>query len=104
MRIIDWVSDVCSSDLIGPACGVQEDIPYRRFCAVLEPGETVLGYTDGVTEALDPIGQLYGEPRLFNFLSHRKPANAQETTQGLIDNVRQFANDTDQSDDIPVIA
>src|SRR3546814_7930023 len=42
----------------GPACGVQEDIPYRRFCAVLEPGETVLGYTDGVTEALDPIGQL----------------------------------------------
>ncbi|HEY9572689.1 MAG TPA: SpoIIE family protein phosphatase, partial [Pusillimonas sp.] len=58
----------------------------------------------GVTEALDPIGQLYGEPRLFNFLSHRKPANAQETTQGLIDNVRQFANDTDQSDDLTVIA
>lgn len=88
----------------GPACGVQEGIPYRHFSTVLEVGETVLGYTDGVTEALNPAGQLYGEPKLFSFLAHKKPVAVQVTTQGLIDDVRRFADDTDQSDDITVIA
>lgn len=88
----------------GPACGVQDGLPYRRFTAVLEPGETVVGYTDGVTEALNPAGELYGEQRLFEFLAHRAPANAQATTDALIRHVREFAHDTDQSDDITVIA
>lgn len=88
----------------GPACGVQEGIPYRKFSTVLELGETVLGYTDGVTEALNPAGQLYGEPKLFSFLSHKEPAAVQVTTQRLVDDVRQYADDTDQSDDITVIA
>ncbi|MBB5214730.1 SpoIIE family protein phosphatase [Parapusillimonas granuli] len=88
----------------GPACGVQDGLPYRLFTAVLEPGETVLGYTDGVTEALNPAGELYGESRLFEFLARRPPADAQATTDALIRHVREFAHDTDQSDDITVIA
>ncbi|MCC2597570.1 SpoIIE family protein phosphatase [Pusillimonas sp. MFBS29] len=88
----------------GPACGVQEGLPYRLLSTRLEPGEMVLGYTDGVTEALDPQGRLYGDPRLYDFLANRPPAGAQDTTMALIDNVRRHANGTDQSDDITVIA
>lgn len=88
----------------GPACGVQEDLPYRLFTTRLEPGETVLGYTDGVTEALDPQGQLYGDPRLYSFLANRQPASTHDTVQALIHDVRQYADGTDQSDDITVIA
>src|SRR3546814_6976602 len=69
----------------------------------LEPGETVLGYTDGVTEALNPVGQLYGDPRLYSFLTQTGPASAQDTTLALVNDVRQFADDTDQSADITVI-
>lgn len=88
----------------GPACGVQDGLPYRLFSTTLEPGETVLGYTDGVTEALNPVGQLYGDPRLYSFLTQTGPASAQDTTLALVNDVRQFADDTDQSDDITVIA
>src|SRR5690606_13383088 len=38
----------------GPACGVQEDLPYKSFSTRLAPGEILLGYTDGITEAVGP--------------------------------------------------
>src|SRR5699024_10143738 len=46
----------------GPACGVQADLPYQMLTDHLAPGEMLVGYTDGVTEAHDPTGDQYGEP------------------------------------------
>jgi sigma-B regulation protein RsbU (phosphoserine phosphatase) len=88
----------------GPACGVMEGVSYRQFSTRLEPGETVVGYTDGVTEALDPEGGLYGEPRLFSLLAGSGSDTAQTTANTLLDDVRAFAQGTEQSDDITLIA
>jgi len=88
----------------GPACGVQEGLPYRPLSTRLEPGEILIGYTDGVTEALSPDGELYGEPRLFARLAGHAPGTAQNTTESLLRDVREFAQGTDQSDDITLIA
>ncbi|MFW7341083.1 SpoIIE family protein phosphatase [Pollutimonas sp. H1-120] len=88
----------------GPACGVLEGASYRQFSTRLEPGETVFGYTDGVTEALDPDGHLYGEPRLFTLLADSGSDTARNTANTLLDDVRAFAKGTEQSDDITLIA
>jgi sigma-B regulation protein RsbU (phosphoserine phosphatase) len=88
----------------GPACGVQEDLPYTSCSTRLAPGDTLIGYTDGVTEALDPNGRLYGDPRLFARLSERVPDSAQDATDWVLGDVRAFAMGTEQSDDITLIA
>ncbi len=88
----------------GPACGVVEGVSYQQFSTILEPGQTVLGFTDGVTEALDPDGNLYGEPRLYALLAETRFDTAQNTASILLDDVRAFAQGTEQSDDITLIA
>ncbi len=88
----------------GPACGVQEDLPYRKFSTRLEPGEILLGYTDGVTEAVGPDGRLYGEERLFARLAGQQQSNAAALTATLLEDLRQFVQLTEQSDDITLIA
>ncbi|OWT62085.1 SpoIIE family protein phosphatase [Candidimonas nitroreducens] len=88
----------------GPACGVQEDIPYKSFNATLEPGEIFVGYTDGVTEALNPDNKLYEEARMVQLLTDQKPADAQAATAALLHDIRNFVQDAEQSDDITLIA
>src|SRR5690606_21153495 len=88
----------------GPACGVQEDLPYRKFSTRLEPGEILVGYTDGVTEAVGPDGQLYGEERLFARLAGLQQHSAATLTTTLLQDLHQFVQQTEQSDDITLIA
>ena len=70
----------------------------------LEPGETFVLFTDGVTEAFDSNGELFGEERLLAHLRHSPGGNARETTLGVLDAVRRHAADAKQSDDITVIS
>ncbi|PLC48846.1 regulator [Pollutimonas subterranea] len=88
----------------GPACGVQEDLPYRRFSTRLEPGEILLGYTDGVTEAVGPDGTLYGEERLFARLAGLQESSAVDFSTTLLQDLHEFVQQTEQSDDITLIA
>ncbi|MDR3158583.1 MAG: SpoIIE family protein phosphatase [Zoogloeaceae bacterium] len=87
----------------GPACGVQEQIRYRPLLAHLEPGDTLIGYTDGVTEAIDGKGAQYGEARLLKTLG--QPAkSAEETVNGLLADIEAFTAGMEPFDDITLIA
>lgn len=88
----------------GPACGVQEDLPYTAFQATLEPGELLIGYTDGVSEALSPDGALYSEQRLMTLLRQLAGHNARSLNNAILADVKYFAQGTEQSDDITLIA
>src|SRR3546814_19159595 len=88
----------------GPACGVQEGLPYALLSTSQKPGDTLVGYTEGVTEAISPSGELYGEPRLFARLAGRTPASAQSVTESVLLDVREFVQGTSQSDDITLIS
>lgn len=88
----------------GPLAGVMEGLLFEEKTVTLGPGETLLGYTDGVSEALDPHGALFGEDRLKAFLE----AHRRLTPETLLDAVRKdlsrFARETPQSDDITLFA
>jgi sigma-B regulation protein RsbU (phosphoserine phosphatase) len=87
----------------GPACGIQENLRYRTLLACLDAGDTLLCYTDGVTEAVDAKGAQYGEARLLETLSH--PArNAEEAVTALLADIETFTAGTEPFDDITLIA
>ena len=70
----------------------------------LEPGETFVLFTDGVTEAFDSNGDLFGEERLVAHLQASPGESARETTLGVLDAVRRYAAGAKQSDDITVVS
>ena len=87
----------------GPACGVQEDVQYTSLHAYLPPGEILLGYTDGVTDAVDPQGYQYGDARLMARLNH-PTGSAAQLTQAVLNDVHRFCDGADPFDDITLIA
>jgi sigma-B regulation protein RsbU (phosphoserine phosphatase) len=70
----------------------------------LEPGETFVLFTDGVSEAFSAEGELFGEERLLGHLHASPGRTARETTQSVLDAVRRHAAGARQSDDITVVA
>ncbi|NYT62676.1 SpoIIE family protein phosphatase [Alcaligenaceae bacterium] len=88
----------------GPACGVQEGLAYKKFSTQLAPGEILIGYTDGVTEAVGPDGSLYNEERLYKRLAGLQSASAKSLADSLLQDLHEFVLQTEQSDDITLIA
>jgi sigma-B regulation protein RsbU (phosphoserine phosphatase) len=70
----------------------------------LTPGETLVLFTDGVSEAFSIDQELFGEERLLAHLSSAPGANARETSTGVLDAVRRHAAGAKQSDDITIVS
>ena len=68
----------------------------------LFPGDTLVLYTDGVTESFSESGEEFGEPRLIEALRRHCELSAQGLLQAVVDEVRRF-NPNEQHDDITVI-
>lgn len=84
----------------GIALAAMSDMKYKSSACRLEDGDFILLYTDGVTEAMNQAGELYGESRLEKFISS---ANAISVAE-LFSNVATFANGAEQSDDITALS
>ena len=69
----------------------------------LVPGETFVLFTDGVSEAFDPRGELFGEDQLLAHLETFDGRTARDVTHGVVDAVRRHAAGAKQSDDITVV-
>ncbi len=84
--------------------GIVEGYQYTEETLQLEHGETLLLYTDGVTEAIDTESKEYGEERLKNLLRQSAQASCQELIDMVKADVKSFAGDEEQSDDITLLA
>ena len=69
----------------------------------LENGESIMLYTDGVTEARNEKGEFYGEKRFLEAMNAREYTCLVETHHALKDDVEKFVDGADQSDDITII-
>lgn len=87
---------------IQPALGVMEEFPYSSAPFALAPGEAMLLLTDGVTEAQDATGALFGKEAVLSALgSLAEPAPAIEA---LLAAVAGFVKDAPPADDVTVLA
>ena len=80
--------------------GALEGISYKRNSMKLEPGDTLVMYTDGVTEAENLKQELYGEERLEAVLQTMKGADSQTIVDTINQQVKTYAGEAPQSDDI----
>ena len=88
----------------GRSLGLVERSPYASGQMVLRPGEALLLYTDGVTEAMNLSRTLYSDERLERFLGTNRSSTPRQIIGDLISDVRHFAGEAAQSDDITVLA
>ncbi|HJT45992.1 MAG TPA: GAF domain-containing SpoIIE family protein phosphatase [Chthoniobacterales bacterium] len=70
----------------------------------LEPGDCILLYTDGITEALDHEGNEFGMERMMEAFRSTAKQGPQAIVSRLIDDLRNFVGSTPQNDDITLIA
>lgn len=84
--------------------GVMDDFEFTEETLTLEPGDTLLLYTDGVTEAFNSHEEDFGEKRLEEALSKLTQKSCQEIVDGVKSDVSAFVGETEQSDDITLLA
>lgn len=89
----------------GPPLCVDETFPYPQETDRLAPGEVLVAFTDGLTEAQDPTGALFSRQQVFDALSQ---ASRAPTLAGMVDavvnRVRAFEAGGEPSDDLTVMA
>ena len=84
----------------GVALGVVPNFDFGTDQVVLQPGEALVLYTDGVSEAENSDNEEYGMDRLQAVFSDSAPSNAREANDAVFASVRAFAGGRSQSDDI----
>ncbi|MFC4168469.1 PP2C family protein-serine/threonine phosphatase [Teichococcus aestuarii] len=86
-----------------PALGVLEGFAYASDALALAPGEGLLLYTDGVTEAEDGGGEFFGRERLHGLLAPHATAPARQAVEAVLRAVEGFAAGAPQADDITLL-
>jgi sigma-B regulation protein RsbU (phosphoserine phosphatase) len=84
----------------GIALGVMPGMEYDERTISTSAGDTIVFYTDGVTEAVNDQGQEFGMDRLRQVFTSQPMRDAESATQAVFDAVSQFAGDVAQFDDI----
>jgi len=87
----------------GMALGVMEDVVWGQKVIRLLPGDLLLLYTDGITEAQDRMGRFYGEQRLQNVLRSLGGRTAQEVMDAVLEDLTRFTGGAAQQDDVTMI-
>ena len=97
-----------SSELLpltdGIVLGIIPDLAYRQNSVALCPGDTVICYTDGVTEAMNTDGEQFGMGRLRQTFADSPPIDAQHAVQVIFETVGAFSEGVTQFDDITCLA
>lgn len=102
IRKADGTLEEMPDSIVGVPLGVMDGITYEVHRRKLAPGETVVIYTDGVSEAMDPQNALYSVERLREFIRKNPPQPA-ALGQAILADVRKHANGRAQNDDITLM-
>lgn len=86
-----------------PAVATMEGIRFREHEFELHPGDTLIQYTDGVSEATDSKDELFGNERIVNSLNIEPDAEPKELLHTLRTEIDHFVGDAPQFDDITML-
>ncbi|TMH26862.1 MAG: CHASE2 domain-containing protein [Betaproteobacteria bacterium] len=91
------------ADCAGPPLCVIADFPYASGELALAPDGWLCAVSDGVTEAMNPRGELYGAPRLLAALTASGSREPQAVLAAVREDVRRYAAGAEQSDDVTLV-
>ena len=87
----------------GIALGVMEDFSFQSKRVVLNKGDAIFIYSDGVTEAMNSRHELFSEERLEGELGRLKGLPVGDIVAGVMEKIREFSQDEPQADDITMM-
>ena len=87
----------------GTMLGIMKGMKYKSNTIKVEPGDRIFLYTDGVTEAHDLEGKLYGDDRLIKVFTENINNSEEDTVDAIHNDIVKFANGADQFDDITMM-
>jgi sigma-B regulation protein RsbU (phosphoserine phosphatase) len=88
----------------GPVIGLMEVAAFTEGSIDIRPGDTLLGYTDGVSECMNPQSEEWGEEQLAAILQRHRDLAATDLVAQIITNADRFASGAKQHDDMTLIA
>lgn len=97
-------SNTCERlDAEGLILGVKRGVVFEERRVELQPGDTLLLYTDGITEAESPDGTFFGEERLCTLLKENHSLSPQQINDNLLYQIRLFTGSRSFNDDITLV-
>jgi serine phosphatase RsbU (regulator of sigma subunit) len=86
-----------------PAVGIMPEVSFPMSQTTIHPGDIFISYTDGVTEARSPQGELFTRERLQDLLK-QPTASAAQLIEQIHLRLHQFVQDVPQEDDLTLLA
>jgi phosphoserine phosphatase RsbU/P len=83
--------------------GILDDAEYEETEVPLSDGDVILLYTDGIVEAMNPAGEIFGFDRLIETTQLSSGDSAESLLRGILDQVNGFAAGAPQHDDLTLI-
>jgi sigma-B regulation protein RsbU (phosphoserine phosphatase) len=87
----------------GTVLGVVDNFPFDQDHVDITPGDTLVVFSDGITEAFDPGENQFGEKRLVDTIQAHRAEPAHVITERIIGAVRDFAGAAPQADDLTLV-
>ncbi|MFC1553986.1 PAS domain S-box protein [candidate division KSB1 bacterium] len=87
----------------GVALGIKNDLSYRKVKVKLNPGDQLIIYSDGISEAMNSRMEEFGEEKLIEFVQKNKNLAAVQLIDKIISEVKSFFGKAPQHDDMTII-
>ncbi len=87
----------------GGLLGIMKEQKFKIENVSLMPGDILVLYTDGLSEAQNNMGELFGEDRIVEVIRNNKAETPKNITLALLDSVVKFADDLRYSDDKTIV-
>jgi serine phosphatase RsbU (regulator of sigma subunit)/pSer/pThr/pTyr-binding forkhead associated (FHA) protein len=87
----------------GPIVGLFEGATFEEETVTLDPGDWLIVFSDGVSEALSASGEEYGEARIVAVAEQHREATPADFLHAIFGDVREFTRGAPQSDDITAL-
>jgi phosphoserine phosphatase RsbU/P len=101
--VLDGAGAITPLESGGLVLGFLEHSPYETGEIVLRPGDRLVLFTDGVTEAANESGEQWGDERLAEVLAAASGSPCAETVARIVAEVRRFEGARGASDDVTLI-
>ena len=92
---------LCDGDLIA---GMFADATFPNHVIEMNPGESILMFTDGVTDAVNSAGENFGEERLSESLRHSYNLSPTDVLHRVLADVQEFSDNSEPADDLTLLA
>jgi len=87
----------------GLVLGVLESTVFKEISIPFNPGDLLLLYSDGITEAMNESFEEFGEERMMNLVNKNRHDSSQNIVEDVFKAVQQHTGDAPQTDDMTMV-